>query len=94
MLAFGLLANMPNPAWADVWTLYRSSVLDPTMRIHVGTFDARSPFSGARGGQGTVLVRAGAIPSRPRIASVGAGGEGARLRLACQGARQWLEGKM
>lgn len=32
------------PAWAEtadreVYTLYRNSVTDPTMRIHVGTFD-------------------------------------------------------
>jgi hypothetical protein len=40
-IALGLLAETANPAWADVWTLYRSSVIDPTMRIYVGTFDAR-----------------------------------------------------
>lgn len=28
------------PSFADIYTLYRSSVLDAAMRIHVATFDA------------------------------------------------------
>jgi hypothetical protein len=30
-------------AGAPVWTLYRSSVLDESMRIHVATFDVDEP---------------------------------------------------
>ena len=41
-LAVVLLAA---PAWAqsddEVYTLYRNSVVDPSMRLHVATFDSR-----------------------------------------------------
>ena len=43
LLLFGGCLSACNDA--DVFTLYRSSVLDPYMRIHMATFDAKEPSS-------------------------------------------------
>ena len=41
------LAACTQPSDVDVWTLYRNSVLDSEMRLHVATFDsAERAFSG------------------------------------------------
>lgn len=38
-------ANAPE---SDTFTLYRNSVLDKNMRIHVATFDSKDGFSGKK----------------------------------------------
>lgn len=44
VIAFVFLALIGTPAFGqtdmDVYTLYRNSVLDPAMRLHIATFDS------------------------------------------------------